>query len=75
MNIGIQLRKAIESSDLSLSEISRRSGVPQPRLTKFMQGGEIRLLNLQRLVDHFGLKLTPTDGRAKKKKPTKGTVG
>ena len=75
MNIATRLRDAIRSSDQSLSAIGRESGVPQPMLTVFMQGADMRVKTADKLAAYFGLELTSTNGRAKKKKPTKGTVG
>jgi hypothetical protein len=66
MSIGKQLRDAIEESGLSLPEIGRQSGVPQPMLWRFMQGDGIRLDTIERLAKFFGMKLTPA-----KKPPSK----
>ncbi len=51
------LRAKIRSSGMTLTEVADKTGVPQPRLTVFMQGKDIRLATAQKLADHFGLKL------------------
>lgn len=49
------LRGLIRESGLSLRELSRQTGIPQPRLTVFMGGKEIRTDTAQKLIDHFGV--------------------
>jgi len=71
MSIGDQLREAIRSAGVSQSEVGRQAGIPQPMLSRFMQGEGIRLDTIERLTKYFGLKLTPTDGQAKKTPPKK----
>ena len=51
------LRARIRESGKTLVEIANAAGVPQPRLTVFMQGKDIRLTTAQKLADHFGLML------------------
>jgi len=47
------LRDLIRKSGLTLSEISRKTKIPQPRLTVFMQGKDIRLLTADKLATFF----------------------
>ena len=58
MTFADQLRAAVQKSEDSLASIGRQSGIPQPMLTKFMQGGDIRLATAEKLARHFGLDLT-----------------
>ncbi len=51
------LRSKIRESGLTLTRLSELTGVPQPRLTVFMQGHDIRLATGQKLADYFGLVL------------------
>jgi plasmid maintenance system antidote protein VapI len=68
MSLADVLRKAIENSGKPLTGLARECGVPQPMLTRFMAGYDIRLATAEKLADYFGLKLCPeSKGKAKKK--------
>lgn len=60
-----KLRTAIRKSGLSLSQLARETGVPQPRITVFLQGKDIRLSTAQKLMARLGLELVkkPEDTR------------
>ena len=51
------LRAKIRDSGLTLTRIGELTGIPQPRLTVFMQGGDIRLSTAEKLAAHFRLTL------------------
>lgn len=53
-----QLREAIRRSGLSQYEIARRSGVAEPRISVFMNGGDMRLTNAGKIARLLGLKLS-----------------
>lgn len=55
-----QLREAIRRSGLSQNEIAKRSGVPQPRLNVFMNGGDMKLRSAGKIARVLGLSLKPT---------------
>lgn len=52
------LRDKIRASGLTGMELAKLTGVPQPRISVFMSGKDIRLSTAQRIADHFGLVLT-----------------
>jgi transcriptional regulator with XRE-family HTH domain len=61
-----QLRRAIETSELSRYEISKRTGIAQSTLSKFMAGkGGLSVEGLDKIADCLGLNLT-SDPAAKK---------
>ncbi|MEX2138584.1 MAG: helix-turn-helix transcriptional regulator [Pirellulales bacterium] len=64
-----QLRQAIERSGLSHNEIARQTKIPQPTITRFVNGLDMRLSNADRLAAHFGLTLQP--GKAKPRRPSR----
>lgn len=67
MNIVEQLKEAIRTCGLSQAELARRSGVPQPNISKFLLGKKDFALESAALIcDALGLSLTH-DG--KKSKP------
>lgn len=51
------LRKAIAASGVPVLTLSKKCGVPQPRISDFMNGKDIRLKTAQKIADYFGLKL------------------
>ncbi len=58
-----QLRAAISKSGLSDSELARQTGVPQPTITRFRNGADMKLSTAQRLATYLGLELTETKRR------------
>ena len=58
-----KLRKVIHESGMSVLTLSKLCGVPQPRISDFLAGKDIRLATAQKLADHFGLVLTDKSRR------------
>ncbi len=61
-----QLREAIKGSGLSQAELSRAAGVPESGLSRFMDGQELRIGNVDRLCRTLGLVLKPAGRKATK---------
>lgn len=53
------LRRAIRSSGMTALDLAEATGVPQPTITRFLQGRDMRLATAQKLCDYFGLELKP----------------
>jgi hypothetical protein len=53
------LRDAIRKSGYSGLALSKRTGVPQERISGFLRGHNIRLAYFDKLADFFGLALQP----------------
>ena len=60
MAISDELRNAIRKSGKSLTMLAKESGVPQPMLTRFMNGQDLRLATADKLCSYFGLELRPS---------------
>jgi plasmid maintenance system antidote protein VapI len=56
------LRSRIRRSGISALALSKLCGVPQQRISDFLNGNDIRLRTAQKLADHFGLILRKTRG-------------
>ncbi len=54
------IRESVDGSKLSRYEIAKRSGVDQAALSRFMNGGSLRLESIERLCPVLGLRLTIT---------------
>jgi predicted XRE-type DNA-binding protein len=52
-----ELRDAIRRSGLSQNEVARLSGVPQPRVNVFMNGGDMKLRSAGKIARILGLTL------------------
>lgn len=61
-----QLREAIRKSGLSQSDLSARSGVTQPMISKLMRGGGVQSRTLDRLAQTLGLVLERKTQRIRK---------
>jgi plasmid maintenance system antidote protein VapI len=57
VSISSQLRDAIKDSGQSANALARATGVPQPTITRFLNGAQMRTENIDRLAEYFGLKL------------------
>lgn len=72
------LRRLVTESGVTLSELARQTGVPQPTLYEFINGRggneprDLTMQNAQRLIDYFGVKVVVPKA-AKKPKPTTAT--
>ena len=51
------LRRAIAGCGLSANQLARRTGVPQPTITRFLAGADMKLSTAERLAAHLGLSL------------------
>jgi predicted transcriptional regulator len=51
------LRAAIRNSGQSASALARRTGVPQPTITRFLAGADMKLSTASKLAAHLGLEL------------------
>ena len=58
-----RLRELIANSELSQAEIARGSGVPQPRISNFLRGVQLRGASLDKLAAFFGEELRPARRR------------
>jgi plasmid maintenance system antidote protein VapI len=58
VGISEQLREAIRESEKSVTAIAADSQIPQPMLTRFVNGKDIRLQTADRLAEYFGVELT-----------------
>jgi len=54
-----KLRAAIRASGQSANELGRLTGVPQPTITRFLAGADMKLSTASRLAAHLGLELKP----------------
>lgn len=53
------LRDAIRKSGMTALELAQKTGVPQPTITRFLHGRDMRLSRAQKLAAYFGLELRP----------------
>ena len=74
MTISDDLRHAIRNSGKSVTAIAKESGVPQPMLTRFMNGQDLRLATVDKLAAQLGLTLQPDDQTATAKAKVKATA-
>ena|SRR3990167_1761865 len=51
------LRNAIRNCGLSANELAKRTGVPQPTITRFLAGKDLRLSRAQKIAAFLGLRL------------------
>jgi len=57
MPLDEQLRDKIRDSGKSANQLAVECGVPQPVLTRFLNGKDIRLETANKLATYFGLRL------------------
>jgi len=48
---------AIENAGISANQIAREYGVPQPTITRFVNGADMKASTIDKLAAYFGLKL------------------
>lgn len=58
MSISDQLRQAISESGKSANVLAKETGVPQPTITRFLNGAEMRTGSIDKLSAYLGLTLT-----------------
>jgi predicted transcriptional regulator len=51
------LRREIRASGISACELARRTGVPQPTITRFLAGADMKLSTAERIAACLGLSL------------------
>ena len=56
-HIAAILREAIASSGKSANEIAKATGVPQPTITRFLAGADMRLSRAEKIADYLRLEL------------------
>lgn len=71
MSISNDLRRIIESSELSRYEIAQRSGVMQGTLSKLMAGADVTTRTLDALAPVLKLKLLALDSAMSKNSATR----
>lgn len=69
MTISGQLRKAILDSKKSANVLAQESGVPQPTITRFLNGADMKVSTIDKLADYLRLELQPitTPDKAKRR--------
>lgn len=70
--VGEVLREAIRASGRSAAEIGRETGIPQPTITRFLQGADMGVERAGKLCEYFGLVLVRREVEAKPKAKKKG---
>jgi len=53
------LRRAIRNCGVSASELERQTGVPQPTITRFLAGADMRISKAAKIAAYLGLSLKP----------------
>jgi predicted transcriptional regulator len=51
------LRKAIKTCGLSANELARETGVPQPTITRFLAGADMRISTAAKIATYLELVL------------------
>jgi len=51
------LRRAIAGCGLSANQLAQKCGVPQPTITRFLAGADMKLSTAAKLADYLGLSL------------------
>ena len=64
----VQLRRAVEQSDLTRYKISKRTGIAQSILSRFInQGAGLSMASIDKLIDCLGLRLVDENVSKRKK--------
>lgn len=53
------LRNAIRNSGLSANKLADETGVPQPTITRFLAGADMKLATAEKIAARLGLELRP----------------
>lgn len=70
--ISDQLRQAVEATEISRYEISRRTGIAQSILSRFVNhGAGLSLANIDKLGECLGLRIVAARAAGKAKKPNR----
>lgn len=51
------LRRAIRKCGLSANQLAQRAGVPQPTITRFLAGADMKLSTASKIATYLGLSL------------------
>lgn len=51
------LRDAIRKSGLSAHKLAKETGVPQPTITRFLAGADMKLVTAEKIAAYLGLEL------------------
>ena len=68
-----EIRKQIKTSDKSLNQIGRDTGIDKAALSRIMNGGSCKAETLEVLLNHFGYEIRKKK-ISKKSRATKGEV-
>ena len=71
MSLSDQLRAKIRESGKSANQLAREIGIPQPTITTFLNGKDVRLETANKLAVYFGLRLCDEPAPAKSKRKAK----
>lgn len=58
------LRAAIRKSGMSANALADETGVPQPTITRFLAGADMKLETASKIAAYLGLELKPKRGTA-----------
>jgi len=78
LSISETLRRAIEAYPASLCELGRQSGVDKAALSRFLRGGDLKIVSVERLAGLFKLELRPAGPdktKGQSKAATRGRKG
>jgi|GEM_PF-840836 len=67
MKISDVLRKAIREAGVSAYAVAQGSGIPQPTITRFLNGAEMKSSTIDKLAEFLGLELVSSDQLASQK--------
>jgi hypothetical protein len=62
------LRAAIRTGGQTAVELAKATGVPQPTITRFLNGADMRLSRAEKLADYFNLELRPRRAPKRRKR-------
>jgi hypothetical protein len=69
MSVSNQLRTAIRRSGKSANELAKEAKIPQPTITRFLNGADMKASTIDKLAEYFGLQLRPVKPRSPLAKP------
>lgn len=71
------LRTAIAHSGMGHNELARAVDIPQPTITRFLNGADMKLSTAAKLAEYFGLELRPAKRRRSggAERPASGSGG
>ncbi len=58
MTVSDRLKDAIRGCGKSAAKLAEETGVPQPTITRFLAGADLRISNADKLAAALGLELT-----------------